>query len=118
VTQGGLLLDKLFNVMVNAVVREWLQILREESELEGEELDKMMDALLAIFYIDDTYIVAQNPIFLQRAIDGLVSTFECVGIKTNITKTIAMICNPGKIPLQLLADSYRRMRAGRTSAAE
>ncbi len=36
VTQGGPLSAKLYNVMVNAVVREWLQILRDESGLEVE----------------------------------------------------------------------------------
>ncbi len=118
VTQGGPLSAKLFNVMVDAMVREWLQILRDESGLEGEELDKMMDALFAIFYVDDVYIAARDPVFLQWAIDGLVSTFEHVGLKTNISKTKAIICTPGKIQLQLPADSYRRMRAGRTSAAK
>ncbi len=110
VTQGSLLLDKLFNVMVDAVVREWLQILREESKLEGEKLDKMMDALFAICYVDDAYIAARDPTFLQQAIDGLV--------RTNTTKTKAMICTPGKIRLQLPADSYRRMRAGHTLSAK
>jgi hypothetical protein len=38
-----------FNIMVDAVVREMFWILREESDLEGEELDKMMDALFAFF---------------------------------------------------------------------
>ncbi len=88
---------KLFNVMVDAVVKKWLQILREESELEGEELDRLMDTLFAIFYVDDAYIAARDPVFLQRAIDGLVSTFECVGLETNISKIKAMICTPGKI---------------------
>jgi hypothetical protein len=118
VTQGSLLLAKLFNVMVDAVVREWLQILREESELEGEELDKMMDILFMIFYVDDAYIAARDLVDLQQAIDGLVSTFEHVGLKTNISKMKAIICTPGKIWLQLPADSYRLMRAGRTSAAD
>ncbi len=59
VTQGGLLSAKLFNMMVDAMVREWLQILRDKSGLEGEELDEMMDALLAIFYVDDAYIAAR-----------------------------------------------------------
>jgi hypothetical protein len=104
--------------MVDAVVREWLQILREELGLEGEELDEIMDALFAIFYVNNAYIVARDPAFLQRAIDGLVSTFECVGHVTNIGETKAMICTPSKIRLQLLADSYRQMRAGRTSAAK
>jgi hypothetical protein len=84
--------------MVDAVVREWLQILREESELEGEELDKMMGALFAIFCVDDAYIVAWDPVFLKQAKDGLVSTFERVGLETNISKTKAMICTPSKNP--------------------
>jgi hypothetical protein len=77
-----------------------------------------MDALFAIFYVDHAYIAAWDPIFLQQAIDSLVSNFERVGLKTNISKMKAMICTPGKIRLQLPADSYRRMRAGRTLAAE
>ncbi len=48
VTQGGPLFAKLFNVMVDTLVREWLQILREESELEGEELLEMIDTMFAI----------------------------------------------------------------------
>ncbi len=99
------------------MVREWGQILKDKSGLEGEELDKMMDALFAIFYVDDGYIGAQDPVFLQRAIDGLVSTFKHVGLKTNISKIKAMICTPGKIQLQLPADSYRQMHAGPTLAA-
>jgi hypothetical protein len=117
-TQGGPLSAKLFNVMADAVVKEWLQILRDELSLEGEELDKMMDHLFVIFYVDDAYIAAWDPVFLQWAIDNLVSTFKCVGLKTNISKMKPMICTPSKIRLQLPADSYRRMRTGQTLAAE
>jgi hypothetical protein len=88
VTQDGPLSAKHFNVMVDAMVRECLQILREESELEGEELDAMIDALFVIVYADNAYILAaRDPVSLQWAIDGLVSTFERVGPETNITKT-------------------------------
>jgi hypothetical protein len=104
VTQGGPLSAKLFNIMVDAVVRDWHWILRKESDMEGEELDKMMDALFALFYVDDAYLVAQDPILLQRAIDSLASTFERVGLETNTTKTKATTCTPGKIRLQLPAD--------------
>ena len=108
---------KLFNIMVDAVVREWLQILREEMDMEGEELDLMTEALFAIFYMDDTYIAARDPVFLQQAIDILVTTFERVGLDTNTKKTQAMTCTPKKIRLQLLFDSYQRMHLGRTPAA-
>jgi len=120
VTQGGLLSAKLFNVIVDAVVREWLRLLREEMalELEGAELDEMMETLFAIFYVDDAYIASRDPVFLQRAINGLVSIFERVGLETNTKKTQAMTCMPGTIRLQLPTESYLWMRTGRTPAAE
>ncbi len=118
VTQGGPLSAKLLNIMVDAVVREWYRILREESDLEGEELDKMMDILFAIFNVDNAYLAARDPNLLQQAIDGLVGTFERIGLKTSTLKTKAMICTPGRIRLQLLANSYQQILAGCTSAVD
>jgi hypothetical protein len=118
VTQGGLLSAKLFNVLVDAVVREWLRLLREEMEMEEEEMEGMMETLFAIFYVDDAYIASRDPVFLQQAIDGLVSTFKRVGLKTNIKKTQAMTCTPGTFRLQLPTESYLRMRTGWTPAAD
>jgi hypothetical protein len=104
--------------MVNAVVQEWHCILREEIYAEEGELDGMMDALFAIFYVDDAYLASRDPVFLQQALDVLVDTFTRVGLETNTKKTQAMACTPGKIRLQLPADSYRRMRSGYTSASK
>jgi hypothetical protein len=119
VTQGGPLSAKLFNILVDAVVREWHHILRSEMEVEDEEeLTRMMVVLFAIFYVDDAYVAARDPVFLQRALDVLVDTFARVGLEINITKTQAMIYTPGKIPIQLPAESYRRMRTGQVTAAE
>ncbi len=87
-------------------------------EMEEEELDELMETLFAIFYVDDAYIASRDPVFLQRAIDGLVTAFECVGLETNTKKTQAMTCTPGTIRLQLPTDFYLRMRTGRTLAAE
>jgi hypothetical protein len=58
-----------------------------------------------------------EPNLLQRAIDGLISTFESVGLETNTKKMKAMTCTPGKIRLQLLADSYQQMHASRCTSA-
>ncbi len=55
---------------------------------------------------------------MQRAIDGLVSAFERVGLETNVKKTQAMTCTRGTIRLQLPTESYLQMRTGRTPAAE
>ncbi len=62
--------------------------------------------------------MSRDPVLLQRAIGGLFTAFEHVGLETNTKKTQAMTCMPGTIRLQLLTDSYLRMRTGRTPAAE
>jgi hypothetical protein len=56
VTQGALLSAKLFNILVDAVVREWLRLLRDEMVMEEEELDEMMATLFVIFYVDDVSV--------------------------------------------------------------
>jgi hypothetical protein len=78
----------------------------------------MMATLFAIFYVDDTHVAARDPVFLQNAINVLVDTFEFVGLETNIAKTRAMICTPGRIRVQLLSKSYRWMRTGCVTATE
>ena len=118
VTQGSPLLAKLFKIMVNMVVREWLWILRNGLELEGEELVEMMETLFAIFYVNNAYVALQDPVFLQWVIDMLVKVFEPVGLVTNVKKMQAMTCAPSKIRLQLPANSYCRMRGRYTSTAD
>ncbi len=71
VTQGGPLSAKLFNILVDAVVREWLRQLRDGGIMDPEELDLLMAAFFAIFYVDDAYLAARDPDFLQVAFNSL-----------------------------------------------
>ena len=41
----------------------------------------MMEALFAIFYKDNMYVVARDPVFLQRALNVLVDTFARDGLE-------------------------------------
>ncbi len=97
VTQGGPLSTKLFNILVDAVAREWVQQLWEESELEEAVITELMAACFAIFYVDNMYLASRDPGFLQQALDILVNLFTHVGLKTNIKKTQMMIFMPGRI---------------------
>ncbi len=117
-TQGGPLSAKLFNILVDAVVREWVWQLREESELEEAVITELMGAFFAIFYVDDAYLALRDPEFLQRVLDILVDLFARVGLKPNVKKTQTMICTPRRIQTQLPAASYARMREGSTTAEE
>ena len=117
-TQGGPLSAKLFNILVDAVVREWLCQLRDSEIVDPEELDLLMAAFFTIFYVDDAYHAARDPDFLQVALNSLVSLFECVGLETNIAKMQAMICTPGQITTQLSTDSYHRRHGYGTHTGE
>ena len=118
VTQGGPLSAKLFNIVVDAVVREWMVQLRQDGEYDGEMVTEFMATFFAIFYVDDAYLASRDAGFLQHALDLLVDLFERVGLQTNTAKTQTMICTPGRIRTQLPSESYRRMMTGRVTAGE
>ena len=107
VTQGGPLSPRLFNIVVDAVVREWLrQALGEEAAKNG--VAEMARTFIVLFYVDDGYIASRDPVFLQTCLDILVGIFERVGLFTNVKKTKAMTCLPGKIRYSLSKESYKK----------
>jgi hypothetical protein len=81
--------------LVDTVVRKWLRQLRDGGIADPEELDLLIAAFFAIFYVDDAYLAARDPNFLQVALTSLVSLFKCVGLETNVKKAQTMICTPG-----------------------
>ncbi len=118
VTQGGPLSAKLFNILVDAVVREWFWQLQEGGEYEEDKLSKKMAMLFAIFYVDDAYLASWDVGFLQHALIVLINLFKRVGLQTNTSKMQTMICTPGRIRTQLSTESYRRMQHGQVMALE
>jgi hypothetical protein len=118
VTQGGPLLVKLFNIVVNAVVQEWMQLMCKTINNAEGNLAECKAGLFAVFYIDDGYIASRNAEFLQEALTILVKTFKHVSFATNTKKTQAMICTPNRIRVQLPTDSYKCMRMGVATGEE
>jgi hypothetical protein len=118
VTQGGPLPAKLFNIVVAAVVWEWMRLMRKTIDDADGDLVECIVNLFVVFYINDGYIASCNAEFLQEALNILVETFKRVGLAMNMKKTQAMVCTPGKIRVQLPADSYKRMREGVAAGEE
>ncbi len=68
VTQGGPLFPKLFNILVDAVMREAIQQLDGEwDEVPG--LRWAVETLLALFYADDALVGSRHPALLQAALE-------------------------------------------------
>jgi hypothetical protein len=74
--------------------------------VDQEEIDLLMAGFFTIFYVDDAYLAARDPNFLQAALNSLVSLFKHVGLETNVTKMQAMICTLSQISTQLFTNSY------------
>ena len=107
VTQGGPLSPRLFNIVVDAVVREWLRrALGEEAAKDG--VAQMAARFIALFYVDDGFIASRDPVLLQKCLDILVAVFERVGLYTNVQKTKSMTCLPGKIRGRFSNETYER----------
>ena len=102
VIQGGPLSPTIFNMMVDAVVQEWARVLQADHGMGLEDVRR----LLSCFYADDGLIVARDPDKLQIAFDVLTGLFDRVGLRTNTTKTEAMVFLPDKLRTPLPAESY------------
>ena len=93
VTQGDPLSPTIFNVVVDAVVRNWVAVVIASAEEQGErgKEGRNQDSLL---YADDDMVSSSDPRWLQGAIDTLVGLFDRVGLRTNVGKTVGMVCRP------------------------
>ena len=92
-TQGDPLSPTIFNVVVDAFVRHWVNGLVDEAEAKGETGWEVRHRS-AVFYADDGMVVSSDPAWLQGAFNALVAIFDRVGVMTNAGKTVSMVCHP------------------------
>ena len=76
--QGDVLSPTLFDIVVDAILREW-----------HHQLPVLMAVL--IYYADDGCLAGYSEIELQKGLDLLVDLFAQMGMKFNADKTKAMI---------------------------
>ena len=92
-TQGDPLSPTIFNVVVDAVVWNWLNGLVDKAEAKGETGGQVRHQS-AVFYANDGMVVSSDPTCLQGAFNYLVAIFDRVGQLTNFWKTVSMVCHP------------------------
>jgi len=117
VTQGGLLSSLMFNVCVDAVIREWLhQTLGEAAARDG--LGDQVAKKLVAFYVDDGLIASRDPAWLQESLDVLIGLFERIGLFTNAAKTKVMVFIPGRIQEGYTEEEYADYKSQTVTATD
>jgi hypothetical protein len=115
--QGGALSSLMFNVCVDAVVREWLwQCLGDDAALLG--IGEAMSDRVVVFFVNHGLVVARCPEWLQSSFTILINLFECIGLKTNAAKMKVMTCLPGKIRVAKTGEEYATQQTGDAAAAK
>jgi hypothetical protein len=117
VTQGGALSSLMFNVCVNAVVREWLRQCLGDNTAQMGIGEAVRDRVVA-FFVDDELVAARCPEWLQSSFTILIHLFKHIGLKTNAAKTKVMMCLPGKIRVAKTEEEYAAQQTGNTTAAK
>jgi hypothetical protein len=85
----------MFNVCVDAVIREWLQRTMDKEAAHGRFAEASRE--IVAFFVDDGLVGSRDPVWLQSALDVLVILFESIGLRTNPDNTKVMMCIPGNI---------------------
>ena len=66
----------------------------------------------SLFYADDGMVASLDPRWLQGAFITLVSLFDRVGLRTNVRKTVGMVCSPCQAAGTHSEAAYRRRMTG------
>jgi hypothetical protein len=112
--QGGPLSSLIFNVVVGAVIREWLwRRFDVEAARSGLMIEQTAVQMVSC-YVDNGVLSALDPMWLQSTFNVLIILFKRVGLKTNAKKTQVMMCIPGKIRESWTEEVYHDSRLGCT----
>jgi hypothetical protein len=111
VTQGDPVSPTIFNIVVDAVVRYWLSLVCGEN-IAANGFGYEVKEKCVLFYADDGLLSSRKKEWVQESFDVLIGIFERVGLRTNTTKTQAMICTPGYISSRQSDDAYKRRMTG------
>ena len=90
-TQGYPLSLNIFNVVVDAVVRHWILLVKGGARGQ-EEWGREVQHRVAFFYVDEFLIVSTELVWLLGEFDTLTGLFERVRIQKNVGKMVRMIC--------------------------
>jgi Reverse transcriptase (RNA-dependent DNA polymerase) len=101
VRQGDIISPTIFNIIVDAVIREWSSNSDNNQHVEG------------IFYADDGLLISEDPPKVQQALDIFTDGFSRIGLKMNVVKTEVMVVKGEKVQNMISTEAYQRKTTGK-----
>jgi hypothetical protein len=92
------------------VIREWLHWTINE-EAAGWVFSEACREIVAVF-LDNGWVGLRDHVWLQSAMDVLVTLFEGIGLRMNPDKTKVMTCVPGNIQVAHTKEAYHAQQLG------
>ena len=75
------------------VIHHWVAVVYGEYE-RPEVFGWAVQNISSLFYVDNGVLASLRPGRMQEYLDVLTGMFERFGLKTNIEKTVGMVCQP------------------------
>ena len=97
--------------MVDTILRHLVGLVMESKAVPDSFVYTVAEEAV-LFYADNGLISYTNPVWFQWVLGVLIILFERVRLRTNIAKTVAMVCQPGPIAGQHSAATYERRMTG------
>ena len=92
-TQGGLLSPTIFNMVIDAMIWHWFALISGE-EAGPEGFRQAVQCLATFLYVYVGILSSPCPSRLKAALDVLTELLYCVGVRTNVTKTMGIVFRP------------------------
>ena len=106
-TQGDPLSPTIFNVVVDAVVINWVKVILDGAEDRGDRVQEGRNQT-ALFYVDDGMVSSSDPQWLWGAFITPVGIFNKVVLWNNVVMTVGMFSAHAR----QRGTSWRRMGNG------
>jgi retron-type reverse transcriptase len=97
VRQGDIISPTLFNIMLDAVIREYNNTARIDN------------TAIIQFYADNGFIASPDHRFIQHTLNALLHNFSSFGLCINTTKTESMTMLGSKLTHRISDTAYTRM---------
>ena len=110
--QGGLVSLTLFNLVVDNVIRTWLDMTVEDQRVAHDGLVDTVGRCLGVFYSEDGMVRSRNPNWLQHVVNVPVGLFRRYGLVANVSKLRTMTCHPGALRAGMLEEAMALNCAG------